>query len=102
MFQKLEELEKRYLELTDKLADPQVAHDNKQYQKLNKERTSLEDLVIVFREYKAVSKNLAENKEILEEKDQEIREMAKAEIPALEKRVAAAEEKLKFLLLPVQ
>lgn len=100
MFQKLEELEKRYSELTDKLADPQVVGDNKQYQKLNKERIDLEELVVVFRAYREVSKNLAENRELLEEKDPGIREMAKAEIPELENRLHILEEKLKLLLLP--
>lgn len=100
MFQKLEELEKRYLELTDKLADPKIAGDNKKYQKLNKERTDLEDLVTVFRDYRRNQQNLAENKNLLEEKDPGIREMAKAEIPELENRIKVLEEKLKLLLLP--
>lgn len=100
MFQKLEELEKRYLELTDKLGDPQVVGDNKQYQKLNKERCDLEALVAVFCRYKAARKDLAENKELLEEKDNEIRDMAKAEIPTLEITIKNLEEELKLLLLP--
>ena len=52
MFDKLEEVEKRYIELTKKISDPEVISNQSEWQKLMKEHASIEDIVLKFREYK--------------------------------------------------
>ena len=63
MFQKLEDVEKRYEELNSKIADPEVIADQVNWQKYMKEHASLVDVVAKFREYKTAKANLEEAKE---------------------------------------
>lgn len=101
MFTKLDKLIKRYEELNQSLSDPQVIANQKEFQKLSKERSDLVELVDTYTQYKEVQKNLRSNRELLEqEKEEAIRELAKEEIPDLEKQSREFEEKLKILLLP--
>lgn len=101
MFNKLEQTIKRYQELNRKLSDPQVIANQKEFQKLSKERAGLVELVETYTQYQAVQKSLKENRELAEkEKEAAIREMAKEEIPELEERSRTLETKLKMLLLP--
>lgn len=100
MFQKLEEIEKKFRELENKLSDPTVVQNPPLYQKLSKERSSLIPLAEAFRRYQRVLHELEDNKKLLEENDEEIRKMAKEEIARLEKEKSASERDLKTLLLP--
>lgn len=101
MFQKLEQMIKRFEEMTQKLSDPNVIADNKLFQKLSKERSDLVELVETYNQYKEVQKNIRENKEIVEkEKDPDIQEMAREELPGMEEKRGKLEEQLKVLLLP--
>ena len=52
MFEKLESVEKRYIELTQKISDPDIISNNNEWKKLVKEHSSIEDVVLKFREYK--------------------------------------------------
>ena len=54
MFQKLEEVEKRYDELTEKISDPEVIARQSEWQKLMKEHSEITDIVAKYREYKNV------------------------------------------------
>jgi len=101
MFKKLEQVEKRYEELTNQLSDPAIISDQARFQKIAKERSGMEELVMTFRSYRQVESELAGNREIAQtEKDAELREMAQSEIPALEGKLSELEAKLKLLLLP--
>jgi peptide chain release factor 1 len=100
MFDKLEAVEKRYQDLEALLADPDVIAKRAEFQKLSKERADIVELVEAFREYKKIINDLEANKPLLEEKDAEMRAMAREELARLTAEKAALEEKLKLLLLP--
>ena len=101
MFDKLEEVVKRYDELTEKLADPTIYDRQKEFKQVSEERGNIEDLVNCFKKYKKIKSDLTGAKEILEtEKDEDMREMAKEEISEYESQIPALEDELKVLLLP--
>jgi peptide chain release factor 1 len=100
MFQKLEDVEQRYVELEASLIDPAVIGNRKEYARLAKERSDLEQIVHRYREWKKLSAEIEGHKALLEEHDAEIRELAKAELPALRDQLGELEEDLKRLLLP--
>jgi peptide chain release factor 1 len=101
MFDKLEAVISRYEQLTEKLADPSIYDRQKEFREISSERSSIEDIVISYREYKKVKENLEGSKEILRnEKDEDLREMAKIELAELEALIPDMEDKLKLLLLP--
>jgi peptide chain release factor 1 len=101
MFAKLENLEKRYEELNALLSSPEVTANPKRLRDLAREHRDLEDLVKKYHEYKAVAKNIADDKQLLgETKDRELREIAQAELDELEPKLRRLEEELKLLLVP--
>jgi peptide chain release factor 1 len=100
MFDKLEAVEARYLVLEQMLADPEVIGRRAEFQKLSKEHADLNDLVAAFREYKKVRAELDANKELLDEKDPELKAMAREEQTRLTAENDRLTETLKFLLLP--
>jgi peptide chain release factor 1 len=100
MFDKLEAVEKRYKDLEVALADPEVIGRRAEFQKLSKERADIVELVEAFREYKRIVAELDANKPLLEEKDPEMRTMAREESARLAVEQTRVEEKLKLLLLP--
>jgi peptide chain release factor 1 len=100
MLQKLADVERRYVELERLLIDPAVLANRKDFARLAKERADLAEIVGAYREWKRLCADLEGHKELLEGSDAEIRELAKAELPALRERAAALEERLKVLLLP--
>ncbi|CEN80668.1 peptide chain release factor 1 [Paraclostridium sordellii] len=101
MLNKLEVLEDKYKELSEKIADPEIINDQKVWQKLIKEHADLEPIIMKFREYKEVMNSIAESKTILqEESDEELRELAKMELSEMEGKVEPIEAELKILLLP--
>ena len=100
MFAKLESLEKRYEELEQNMADPAVLSDPEQYRKIAKARADVEPVVLAYREYRELQKQLDENKELLSDEDHDIREMAQEEIRRIEKELPEREHKLRLMLLP--
>ena len=101
MLNKLEVLEDKYKDLSEKIADPEIINDQKVWQKLIKEHADLAPIIMKFREYKEVKNSIAESKEILqEESDEELRELAKMELAEMEDKVEPIENELKILLLP--
>ena len=100
MFQKLEDVERRYVDLEASLVDPAVIGHRKEYARLAKERSDLEQIVQRYRDWKRLSAEIEGHKVLLEEHDAEIRELAKAELPALREQRAALEDELRRLLLP--
>ena len=98
MFQKLEDVEKRYVELTDKISDPEVISRTSEWQKLVKEHSDMTPIVEKYREYKKVNNNLEEAKLMLE--DKELKELAEIEYLEAKEKLPKLEEELKILLIP--
>lgn len=98
MFEKLELVEKRYDELTSQISDPAVIANNNEWRKLVKELSSMEDVVIKYREYKQTQNNMNEAKEMME--DPEMKDLAEEEYYASKENLAKIEEELKILLIP--
>ena len=98
MFEKLETVEKRYEELTGKISDPEIIANNNEWRKLVKEHSSMEDVVLKYREYKQVKNNMEEAKEMME--DKEMKELAEEEYYSSKDRLVEIEEELKILLIP--
>ena len=100
MFSQLDSVERRYLELESRLADPELGSKPGEFRKLSQEHSSLGELVAEYRHYKKIVAELASNKELILEKDAEISDMAKEEVRRLEPEVEASKKKLQILLLP--
>ncbi|AEE92239.1 MAG: peptide chain release factor 1 [Tepidanaerobacter acetatoxydans] len=102
MIEKLEIIEKKYDELTKKIADPEIIARQEEWIGLTKEHASLEEIVTNFREYKEVLKQLEENSELLEDAagDIEMEQLIKSELEALEEKKSKLQEQLRILLLP--
>lgn len=101
MLDKLEKFSARFDEIEGLLSDPAVISDRARYQKLIKERNGLEEGVSAFREYRAVLRNLQEAREILQtSSDQDLIDIARAEIEESEAIQARLEERLKNFLAP--
>ena len=98
MFQKLEDVEKRFMEITEKISDPEVISRQNEWKQLMKEHAELEPIVLKFREYKKVKNDLEESKEMLE--DPELKELAEAEMLEAKEKLPKLEEELKILLIP--
>src|SRR6266404_9213701 len=101
MFERLEQTEARYEELTRSLASPETMNDSAKFQKTAKAHSEVAPIVEKYREYKDLTRGIAESKAMLaDEKDPEMRAYAQEELNKLEPRAAAIEEELKVLLLP--
>src|SRR5581483_11834355 len=101
MFERLEQIEARYEELTQALASPEIMNDSGKYQKTAKAHSEITPVVEKYREYKDLARGIAESKAMLaDEKDAEMRTYAQEELDKLEARVAGVEQELKVLLLP--
>ncbi len=101
MFERLDQIEARYEELTQALASPEIMSDSAKYQKTAKAHSDMTPVVEKYREYKDLTRGIAESKAVLaDEKDPEMRAYAQEELTKLESRVGAVEQELKVLLLP--
>ena len=101
MFEKLGEVEKKYESLCHQLQNPGIANDQNKFRQLMKEQADLEKVVIIYRQYKKLKQTIEDNKQMLsEEKDEELREMAKEELSEAESMIGQVEQDLKICLLP--
>jgi len=101
MFERLDQIEARYEELTKALASPDMIGDSAKYQKTAKAHSEIAPIVEKYREYKDLTRGIAESKAVLaDEKDLEMRAYAQEELDKLAARVGGVEEELKVLLLP--
>src|SRR5207248_7070312 len=101
MFERLNQIEARYEELTQALASPDIMTDSAKFQKAAKAHSEISPMVERYREYKDLKKGIAESRAMLaEEKDPEMRAYAQEELDKLEARVGGVEDELKVLLLP--
>ncbi len=101
ILRKLEGVKTRFQEVSRQISESGITSDMKRFIKLNKEYKDLEPVVEAYEQYKNILSNLRTAKEILSgDKDEEMREMAKAEIEELTARSVEMEERIKLLLLP--
>lgn len=101
MFDKLEDLLRRFEELQNELSDPGVVNDQERFRKLMKEQNDLNDVVMEYKRYKKTKQDIEESLALLdEESDEELRELAKMELSEGKDRLAKCEQNLKILLLP--
>ncbi len=95
---KLEQLEQRYDQLSDYMADPETANDNDKLRSYGKEQSELEPIISKFREYKANAQALQEAENMLN--DKEMAEMAREEVSTLRPASDRLMDEIKLLLLP--
>jgi peptide chain release factor 1 len=100
LFDRLQMIENRYDQINELLTDMGVVSDIKRMTTLMKELRSLEKTVLKYREWKDISKEIQDLKEMSKEEDADIREMAIAELEQAEDKIMVLEEELKVLLLP--
>jgi peptide chain release factor 1 len=101
MFERLDQIEARYDELTQALASPEIVTDSAKYQKTAKAHSEIAPVVEKYREYKDLTRGIVESRGVLvEEKDPDMRAYAQEELDKLQSRVGSIEEELKVLLLP--
>src|SRR5262245_777773 len=100
MFEKLDAIEKTYEELTQQMTDNEVIADQSRYTKAAKQHREIEPIVEKYRSLKRLDSDIAGARELLNEGDEEMRELAQAELDAAEERREQVESELKLLLLP--
>ena len=101
MLDKIKELEKRYQGLMDKLMDPAVIRDQREFQKFGREQSELAPVMEKAAEYKRIAGEVEDARELLESADDaEMKELAQAELDELEPQLPALEQELKLMLLP--
>lgn len=97
---KLQQAEKRYQELSDRLVHPSGFSNSSELQKISKEHADLGPLIQKIREYRKLSREMEETRFLLEGSDPEMKTLAQSELPTLEKKMGEIEKDLKKMLLP--
>ena len=101
MFDRLDQIESRYNELTAALASPDIMNDSAKYQKTAKAHSELTPVVEKYREYKDLKKGVEDSRAMIaEESDAEMKAYAQEELAQLEQRIVSVQEELKVLLIP--
>lgn len=101
MLEKLEAIKKRFQDVELQLSDPKIIADMRTFKKLNKEYKDLQKVVDIYHIYKNVVGNIEFNKSVLmNEKDEEMRDMAKSEVDELEAQRLKLEDDIRFMLVP--
>jgi len=101
MFERLDQIEQKYQELTDALASPDIVSDSARYQKTAKAHSELTPVVERYREYKDLTRGIAETRTMLaDEHDADLKAMAEEELASLQSRLEKTGADLKVLLLP--
>ncbi len=100
MFDRLDVIEARYNKINELLSDPEIVTDIKKVTELSREQRGLEKTVIVYQKYKEILNSTSDLKQMLEDDDDEIKEMAALELEEIEPLLPELEEELKILLIP--
>jgi peptide chain release factor 1 len=100
MLDKLEAIKARFEQLGVALTNPEIVGNNKRFAETSKEYRSLEKIVVSYEEYKKILDDIVFYKEALNGDDEELRELAKQESPALEERKEKLESHIRQLLIP--
>lgn len=100
MFDKLAGVEERFVKIEKLLSDPDVIKDQEAYRKHTKEHAELSKIVSVYREYKRVAEDIKKSKDLLNDSDEDIKELASEDLQHLYERSEKLEQELKWLLVP--
>ncbi|HEX6879743.1 MAG TPA: peptide chain release factor 1 [Terriglobales bacterium] len=101
MFDRLDQIEARYNDLTAALASPEIMNDSAKYQKTAKAHSELTPVVEKYREYKDLKKGIEDSRAMVaDETDPEMKAYAQDELAQLEQRIGSVEDELKILLIP--
>ena len=100
MLDKLDAIKAKFDNLAVALSNPEIVSDNKRYSAMSKEYRGLEKIVDVRNAYVKLLEDIDFNKEVLNGDDEEMREMAKQELPALELSIENLEKHLRNMLIP--
>jgi len=100
LIERLEMIEKQYQLINEELQKPEVISDVKKMTEMMKKLRSLEDTVSKYQEYKETQQAIADLKELVNDEDPEIRELAKIDLDNENQKLIKLEEELKILLLP--
>ncbi len=101
MLKKLEGIAEKYRQLEEKLSDPDILKDMNRYREIMQEHAHLQSIVTEFEHFKQLSSGIADARHLVnEEKDPEMREMAKEELEELEEKLEKSDIELKKLLVP--
>ncbi|MEI7672359.1 MAG: peptide chain release factor 1 [Deltaproteobacteria bacterium] len=100
MFSRLNDIESRYRDLEQLLSDPAIVGKQGVYQKYAKEHSDLGPLVETFRAYEKINLRIEEDQALLRESDEELKEIAREELPQLKESVGTLADRLRILLLP--
>jgi peptide chain release factor 1 len=100
MIDKLQAIEDRYVDLSQKISDPNIISNVAEWRKYVKEHAAIEDIVLKYREYKKVLEDIEATKELLSSNDEELKEMAEEELSQLEEKKEKLLEEVKILLIP--
>lgn len=101
MFENLIELEKKYIDVTNRLMQPDVVNNQEQFRQLMKEQSELQPIVEAYKEYMNAHDVVNDSLEMLEaEKDADMRELLKEELSEAKEKIVKLEEEIKILLLP--
>jgi peptide chain release factor 1 len=100
MLDKLADVERRYVDLEERLIDPSLLGSSKDFARLAKERADLEPIVAAYREWRKLTQEIDGHRSLLESSEADVRQLAKEELPAMRERLETLEQRLKLLLLP--
>src|SRR5215469_13464381 len=100
MLDKVKGIEEHYAELERQLSDPSVMANSREFARLAKERSQLQEVVECIRDYRHAQDEVTDYKAALESNDADLRELAKEELPGLRELLANAEARLKQLMTP--
>jgi peptide chain release factor 1 len=98
--QRLDGIETRFEDLTRQMTDPDVINDNATYRKVSKQQSELGEIVAKYRDWKKAHADADGARQMLQENDPELQEMAREDIARLEPELSKIEEQIKLLLLP--
>src|SRR5262245_20542299 len=100
MLDRLQDVARRYEELERLIADPAVIANRREFATLARERAQLAEIVERWRERQQVARDVEEHKELLDDPDADVRQLARTELPTIEERLATLDATLRTLLLP--
>ena len=101
MWEKLEQIDKRHEEIIAEMSKPEVASDRQKIMKLAQEKSAIDDIVVVYRDYKATVKNLEQTRTMQDDKlDSDMLALVKQEVHTLEEKRDRLQEELRLALLP--
>src|SRR5215216_5319077 len=100
MLDKLEAIKARFDDLGVALTNPEIISDNRKFGQLSKEYRSLEKIVSAYHDYKKLLDDVEFYKEALNGSDEEMRELAKTELPEVESKIETAEKDIRQMLIP--